>query len=712
MIGLMLVVVFVVMCCCTDTVSGVEWKRLFHETKTGMKRFEKSDYVFAVDENLEYCRKKLVKLKMNYVTLDWGVVIQRALNEVRTSKKGGTVLLPKGTLWMRTQIEVPSYVCLKGEGMYETIMRVHPESPAYKLAGTIRTAYTERISFFDFTQDGNRNNLAGSGQNRFGIYTHLSNYVWMKNVRIMDNKWFGFDPHGANTAWSYYLVMEDCYSSGNGKDGFTIDQYYFVSMLNSVATNNLRHGINVVSGSRYVLVKGNLIDGNRYCSLVAQNNEFGTGSVLFSNNHCRNYPLAGTCLRGVFDVDVLNNYFSSQVRPGVPAFYLHNTWNVKLVRNSWIKTWRKALTANSRYEEYNTRQVSNDPKEIEKFDLSFARMNAPLSPKVDINNSSYGKTVANNRVPLKNSFKSLKKREQLFRRLFDVDVLKEHRVYKRNNLLSADPKCVNGLRMDTICCPSVCGECSEEKCHAKYDYCCPERIRQDASSCDTVSAPCIMSRKHTTGPDPVCAHGVSRGRFCCNKSCKTCGGPKCSRRGPNKVCCLSGVKRTGRKCRSTNAPCVMPKKKKERLRNLSRLYEKHPDPKCRLGLASGTYCCLKICGKCDDGECKKRLSDKLCCSSGVKRTSRKCDEMGAPCVMSQKKEGKKNSNCEKKKTWRGKKKSESGKRKGKKRIKSKSKKKKCKKGRKRVKDSEKKSNKSKTQKKKKSKKVTGNEILG
>ena len=612
--------------------------------------FEKSDYAFPVHENLVFCRKKIIRLHMNLVTADWGIPIQRALNELRES--GGTVLLPEGTLWMRTQIEVPSYVCVKGAGMYKTIMRVHPDSPAYELAGTIRTAYTERVSFFDFTQDGNRHNLKGSGQNRFGIYTHLSNYVWMKNVRIMDNKWFGFDPHGANTAWSYYLVMEDCYSSGNGKDGFTIDQYYYVSMLNSVAKDNLRHGINVVSGSRYVLVKGNLIDGNRFCSLVAQNNEFGTGYVLFSSNHCRAYPLAGICLRGVFDVDVLNNYFSSQVRNGVPAFYLHNTWKVQLVRNSWIKGWRKAITPSSRYEEYETREVKNRAEEIAKFDLSFANMEAPLSPNVDFRIKSYGKKNSFNRVPLKKSFKTWKQRKEIFKRSFGegVDLLDEHRVYKRNNLLTADPKCEKGLRMDTICCPVECGECSEDKCMAKVERCCPEKIREDGSSCDTYSAPCILSRKYTSGADPECVHGVRRGQYCCNKSCKKCGGKGCKKRGPHGICCLGGVRKTRRKCKSTGAPCTITKA------TLTNSYSDKPDPECKHGILRGKYCCPKMCGACGGKGCEKRAPNKICCGSGVKKTRRKCKKTGAPCKISKKdKKSKKSKKGKKKKSKKSKK---------------------------------------------------------
>lgn len=535
----------------------MEWRNLYHETSKGMKVFDKSDYAFKVRDNLKYCKRYTYKMEYDRNVRDWGAHIQAKVNLVY-ERGGGTVLLPEGDLWMTTHIEIPSYICLQGAGMYKTFLRVHASSPPYRLAGTIRTAFSERVSFFDFTQDGNRHNLPGSGQNRFGIYTHLSNYVWMKNLRIIDNKWFGFDPHGANTAWSYYLVMEDCFASGNGKDGYTIDQYYYVSMLNSVAIHNDRHGINVVSGSRYVLVKGNKIGKNTYCCLVAQNNEFGTGSVLFKNNECIDYPLAGVCLRGVFDVDVLDNRFYSEVygRKKIPAFYMHNSWACRLVFNKVIKSKRMSVKANSpSNKEYGTVVIKNKKSERQKFRDAFKDIFKAPKKTVYLKSKKYGRRKVNNRVPL--NYRGRKNRS-VFEREIDHDKALENSK-RGNNLRTSDAKCEKGIRMDTICCPKHCGTCKMKNCKHKGEDCCPKTIRQDAGSCDTFPAPCVMSRKHTTGPDEKCKFGVKKKKICCLKECGKCGGKGCGKRMKNNVCCKSTVKKMRRKCSRTSAPCIIDK---------------------------------------------------------------------------------------------------------------------------------------------------------
>lgn len=208
---------FTVLLCCA---SAGQWRPLYHLSGQGMKIFDDTDYAFKVVKNLKYCKKRVIKIQNRAVIRDYGQVIQIELMKLAESG-GGTVLLPAGILWMHTQIEVPSYCCIQGAGMYKTVLKVHPRSPPYALAGTIRTAFSERVSFFDFTQDGNRNKLSGSPQNRFGIYTHLSNYVWMKNVRIINNMWFGFDPHGAvstQPSLERFLLAADISSTEYGME--------------------------------------------------------------------------------------------------------------------------------------------------------------------------------------------------------------------------------------------------------------------------------------------------------------------------------------------------------------------------------------------------------------------------------------------------------------------------------------------------------------
>lgn len=346
--------------------------------------------------------------------------------------------------------------------------------------------------------------------------------------------------------------MEDCFASGNGKDGFTIDQYFFVSMLNSVAIDNDRHGINVVSGSRFVLVKGNRIVRNRFCSLVAQNNEFGTGAVLFKGNYAKDYRLAAVCLRGVFDVDVVENMMHTTRNARSTAFYLHNSRGSKIVHNAYISNNRRTVIAsNARYVEYATEALRDNKVNSRKFTKIFNTIYRPPKFTVNIRSKGYGSSKTNNRVPLA---ASASRRAVIFKRKTEYNPLNKE---KRNNRIGSDPQCLRGLRMDTVCCPRKCSKCRHSNCIYMDDDCCPNKIEQDASSCDTFAAPCVMSRKHTTGADPKCKQGVRRSKYCCLKSCGKCGGKGCSKRGRNKVCCIGTIKKLKKRCKTTGAPCII-----------------------------------------------------------------------------------------------------------------------------------------------------------
>lgn len=56
-----------------------------------------------------------------------------------------------------------------------------------------------------------------------------------------------------------------------------------------------------------------------------------------------------------------------------------------------------------------------------------------------------------------------------------------------------------------------------------------------------------------------------------------------------------------------------------------------PDPKCEHGIASGTTCCSKECGKCGGHGCAKLPGGATECCGG--HISRKCSAFPAPCNM-------------------------------------------------------------------------------
>jgi len=64
----------------------------------------------------------------------------------------------------------------------------------------------------------------------------------------------------------------------------------------------------------------------------------------------------------------------------------------------------------------------------------------------------------------------------------------------------------------------------------------------------------------------LCSTGIKKGRFCCRKSCGTCGGRGCQNRpGGERSCCLADIKASGRKCNGRSMQnCLLPRKNRRR----------------------------------------------------------------------------------------------------------------------------------------------------
>ncbi len=538
--------------------SRVRWEKLDKGTLDGLHHFDETDYAFNVTRNLDFCRLNIENIVNDGNVDDYGLIIQRAFDTL-FRKGGGTVRLSPGLFWQKTPIEIPSYCCLQGSGMHETILKTHEDAPPFLYAGAIRTAFTIHVSMFDFTQDGNRWKMSGSAHNRFGIYTDLANFVWMKNVKVVDNMSFGFDPHGANTAWSYYLVIEDCYASGNGKDGYTIDQYYYVSVLNSVAVDNDRHGINVVSGSRYVIVKGNNVTRNGYCSLVAQNNEFGTRSVLFMNNIAMDYRSAGICIRGVKEVYAVWNKLMSTRRPRAGAFELSNVWDAKLIGTEWMQSGRKTnIRGDALFDEYDTKVVPRTNAVIGRYRSYFADIEKPPEHLVNLSSTSYGTARVNNTVPVQFS-----RQENPLPPRYRTHVQFEHA--KTNNAIGSDKMCTKGIVSGVTCCPLVCELSDDSNAAARLPSAALRRLEWMQAHVTLSRRRAFLSRKYNTlakrsgAADPTCSTGRKSKRLCCHVECEICGGKGCGNQpGTNKMCCQDKIEKMGRSCAEYAPPCMLP----------------------------------------------------------------------------------------------------------------------------------------------------------
>jgi len=132
-----------------------------------------------------------------------------------------------------------------------------------------------------------------------------------------------------------------------------------------------------------------------------------------------------------------------------------------------------------------------------------------------------------------------------------------------------DPTCQNGIRNPdhpTICCARSCGVCGGKNCGKKpggAKDCCTESILDSGISCESSSAPCIVTATPPSSPDPTCQHGIKgsgpdHSTICCTKSCGVCEGGNCGGRpGGTKDCCTENIFDSGISCKSSSAPCII-----------------------------------------------------------------------------------------------------------------------------------------------------------
>jgi parallel beta-helix repeat protein len=170
------------------------------------------------------------------------------------------------------------------------------------------------------TLDGNDafSTTEATSYGRFGIYAEACNYTLFDHVRTIDWHGYGFDPHGTGgtTIASYYLTVTNCEAINNGWDGFTIDKCVNSVVANNKAIGNGRHGINIVTGSKFGDIHDNYIKNNGFnykntavgCGIMVQNNQgYSTSDHNIHNNQIINSYKGGMCLTDVFNIQIDNN---------------------------------------------------------------------------------------------------------------------------------------------------------------------------------------------------------------------------------------------------------------------------------------------------------------------------------------------------------------------------------------------------------------------
>lgn len=414
-----------------------EWRTL--SESPGYSVFDSKGRPFKGSDNFKYCNVRTVELKSTSATNDYSKTIQKILDEF-DKEKGGTLKLGPGTFTIGTQLRVPSYTCLVGSGMKSTKIKVKKGSKPFKKSGAIRSFQTERVTIMDLTIDGNKkeqkSKTSEDKYGRYGLFSELTNYLYLKRVLVKNNIGYGFDPHGSKTYWSYYLLIEDCVAHDNGLDGFTLDQTKFVGIRYSTSFDNARHGMNIVTGTRYVVALGNEVKDNGFdsavgCGIMAQNNQgFGTRYIKILKSIAKNNRKASICLNDVTDIEIADNKLSNK-HPKAVCYMFDDARKIKLYGNKCTET------------------------KAGKFKIK-GKTDYKISEGKKSSSSSSGTS------------KSSKK--------------------------SSSSKC-SGVSSGSVCCKSSCGTCGGIGCSKRSggaSNCCTKDIKASGRKCSSKSPPCLL----------------------------------------------------------------------------------------------------------------------------------------------------------------------------------------------------------------------------
>ncbi len=235
---------------------------------------------------------------------------------------GGHVLLSAGTFTLAGSgnaadgcLRIGSNTTLEGAGMGATTLRLADGSGS--VTGIVRTASggtladgtpvtTSHVTVANLSIDGNRAATTGSVD---GFYSgpkpdtgaHDVD-IRLDHVEIYNVSRYGFDPHEGTRQ----LVITHCVARDNGADGFTIDGSSDVTIVDSEAYGNGRHGFNIVTGSADLELLANQAYGNGGSGLAIQtgDNEIRawTSGVIVSGGRYDDNGRAGIEVRQASDV--------------------------------------------------------------------------------------------------------------------------------------------------------------------------------------------------------------------------------------------------------------------------------------------------------------------------------------------------------------------------------------------------------------------------
>ncbi|MBA2761239.1 MAG: right-handed parallel beta-helix repeat-containing protein [Segetibacter sp.] len=262
------------------------------------------------------------KASANAIVVEPGQSIQNALNAA--AKTGGWVVVKSGVHTLPTTLKLPSGVTLSGDGL-ASILFLDPASEAREAIVnanddlhdvTIRDLVIECATRTEVPSDPNSTRSYRGGYNRGGILFRTKKEGQIKNINLINltvqngtyngvfingasNLTFlrcNFNENGVSVApgqkLMHNLLLTHC-RGVNIKDsrlatsplgsGIALDHCRDVSITNNEVARNGYYGI-LISESKNVAVKGNLIEANDRSGVMAEFLHAGSENVTISNN--------------------------------------------------------------------------------------------------------------------------------------------------------------------------------------------------------------------------------------------------------------------------------------------------------------------------------------------------------------------------------------------------------------------------------------------
>ncbi|MEQ1648175.1 MAG: right-handed parallel beta-helix repeat-containing protein [Hyphomicrobiaceae bacterium] len=267
---------------------------------------------------------------------DQTAAIQLALDAV-ADHAGGRVTLSAGTFSLigtgkaaDGALRVGSETTLEGAGLGATVLKladgatgvtglVRTDSGRTLPDGTIDT--THNVTVRGLSLDGNAANTTGATD---GFYSgpkpgtaQFDTNITLDGVEIMNMSRYGFDPHEGTKG----LQLLNCVAHNNAYDGFTIDGCSDVMIVNALAYDNGRHGINIVTGSEHVSIVDSVSRDNAANGITIQtgDNEIRgwTSDVSISGGLIAGNGRAGIDAHQISGLDVSGVTFSANGRDAI-----------------------------------------------------------------------------------------------------------------------------------------------------------------------------------------------------------------------------------------------------------------------------------------------------------------------------------------------------------------------------------------------------------